>query len=64
MVVDREMDCLKHSGHEARIKTLEDQSENLFSKVDNLSGKLNLILGAVMLLWPAVQVLLWFVGKK
>lgn len=58
-------ECLKHSGHEARINALEDQTESLNRKMDGLSGKLNLILGGVMILWPMVQVLMWFIkGSK
>ena len=64
MAVDRrESDCLKHSGHEARIKALEVQLESTDDKLDGLSSKLNLILGGVMLLWPAVQVVIWLIGR-
>jgi hypothetical protein len=64
MMARADEECLKHSGHEARLKAVEAQSDTLFEKVDKLSGKINLLLGGVMILWPAIQIFVWLIGKK
>lgn len=66
--------CNEHSGTCARVDELQrfqDRQEGtdgvnqrLFEKVDKVSGKLNLILGAVFVLWPAIQVIMWLVGQR
>ena len=57
MAEDRE--CLHHSGVCARVETLERNEHILFDKLDKVTAKLNIIMGGVLLLWPAVQIVVY-----
>ena len=67
--------CADHSGTCYRIlaveRALEKQdSDNsaemlrMWTKIDKMSDRLNLIMGGVFVLWPALQLALWFFGGK
>ena len=56
--------CLMHSGHEARILEIERSVCTMEKKQAKSDAKLNILLGGVLVLWPAVQILMWVLGKK
>lgn len=55
--------CLNHSGFESRIKALERTMEKMEERFERVNNKMNLLLGAVTLLWPAIQIFMWFWGQ-
>ena len=63
--------CREHSGTCARVTTLERDLERqveinkeLWEKIEQISSRLNLIMGGVFVLWPALQVVFWFASGK
>jgi hypothetical protein len=66
MVKEREdsFSCYEHAGHCARLTAMEKSQERFERRMEELSNKLNIILGAVVVLWPAIQIIMWWMGKK
>jgi hypothetical protein len=68
---DEYFQCREHSGQCAKVEVLERDLERqvtinkeLWEKIDKITGRLNLIMGGVFVLWPALQVIFWFANGR